>query len=265
MDGFDDLLGPSRNALEDNPFSDPFGKRSSSPDPWASPFGQHQDDIYHQPFASDTPTTPTTTDHSSDGDEHEDSSTPVQEEPSDPLDSAAANIPDPEEEQRPALPRQRSSTTSTHIAADASPPSPSPGFRESIPSPEPRPAPDTTKVHEPTSFSETATIRPTEPEETIPATTHESSPPSTSTPPAWGPLDRNNDRGFGTGLALGGEAVNDGWRGESENWSSDRTMSRFPTEIDADEDSDDDKPIGRLKSPERVRMSRVSLTDIDVV
>ena len=39
MDSFDDLLAPSRHALEDNPFADPFAKpRSSSPDPWATPF-----------------------------------------------------------------------------------------------------------------------------------------------------------------------------------------------------------------------------------
>lgn len=38
MDGFDDLLAPSRHALEDNPFADPFQKDRSSPDPWATPF-----------------------------------------------------------------------------------------------------------------------------------------------------------------------------------------------------------------------------------
>ena len=40
MDGFDDLLAPSRSALESNPFEDPFSKRSGSPDPWASGFQQ---------------------------------------------------------------------------------------------------------------------------------------------------------------------------------------------------------------------------------
>ncbi len=38
MDSFDDLLAPSRHILEENPFADPFAKRSNSPDPWASPF-----------------------------------------------------------------------------------------------------------------------------------------------------------------------------------------------------------------------------------
>ena len=41
MDSFDDLLGTSRAALEENPFADdPFSRpRPGSPDPWATPFG----------------------------------------------------------------------------------------------------------------------------------------------------------------------------------------------------------------------------------
>ncbi|KAJ7759260.1 Vps5 C terminal like-domain-containing protein [Mycena metata] len=42
MDGFDDLLTPSQSSLEDNPFADPFAKRSASPDPWTSPFARQQ-------------------------------------------------------------------------------------------------------------------------------------------------------------------------------------------------------------------------------
>jgi sorting nexin-1/2 len=38
MDGFDDLLAPSRHALEDNPFADPFAKQRRSPDPWDTPW-----------------------------------------------------------------------------------------------------------------------------------------------------------------------------------------------------------------------------------
>ncbi|KAF8659901.1 hypothetical protein AX16_001785 [Volvariella volvacea WC 439] len=58
MDGFDDLLAPSRSALEDNPFADPFAKRSGSPDPWASPFAgigsssAATADPSHNPFSS---------------------------------------------------------------------------------------------------------------------------------------------------------------------------------------------------------------------
>jgi sorting nexin-1/2 len=61
MDSFDDLLANSRRALEENPFEDPFAKRSNSPDPWAS-FGQssqqeQHDDVFasqHNAFADDS-------------------------------------------------------------------------------------------------------------------------------------------------------------------------------------------------------------------
>jgi hypothetical protein len=72
MEGFDDLLTPSRNALEDNPFADPFTRRSGSPDPWATPFASTQRaDYYDQstPTAvatADSPTTDNATPTSSD-------------------------------------------------------------------------------------------------------------------------------------------------------------------------------------------------------
>jgi len=53
MDGFDDLLAPSRRAFEDNPFVNPFNTdRSHSPDPWASPFtNTQQNDSSPDPYA----------------------------------------------------------------------------------------------------------------------------------------------------------------------------------------------------------------------
>lgn len=50
MDGFDDLLAPTRDALESNPFADPFG-RSSSPDPWSS-FNQPSAAEPHDAYSS---------------------------------------------------------------------------------------------------------------------------------------------------------------------------------------------------------------------
>ena len=52
MDSFDDLLAPSRHALEDNPFADPFAKQPGSPDPWATPFDPHAYDNTSQHFES---------------------------------------------------------------------------------------------------------------------------------------------------------------------------------------------------------------------
>ena len=48
MDIFEDLLAPSRHALENNPFSNPFAEQPSSPDSWATPFDPHAFDITSQ-------------------------------------------------------------------------------------------------------------------------------------------------------------------------------------------------------------------------
>ncbi len=150
MDDFDDLLTPSRRGFEENPFANPFSNdRPHSPDPWASPFANTQQngdafgsdaplDPYVNPYESLTSSSPTKHTHEHDKHDHTTTGTPsspvvakVEESPlSDPLDSAAhANEED--EEQPP--PRRR------------------PGFRESLDSSQ-------------SSFDETATIRPTEPE-----------------------------------------------------------------------------------------------------
>ncbi len=109
----------------------------------------------------------------------------------DPLDSAAANEPEEEEEEEEHKPPSTSS--------------PSPGFRESV-----EPAATETEPSR-TNFSETATIRPTQPEElepTIPVPeepaptqedtalpTHsksisQSGPALSHSEPAWGPLEQ---------------------------------------------------------------------------
>lgn len=146
MDGFDDLLAPSRRVLEENPFANPISSdRSHSPDPWASPFANTQQndvfgssalDPYANPYESLTSSSTARLD-----DEHEEggrattattspTSTKVEEAPlSDPLDSAAHANDDDDEPPAHRLP----------------------GFRESRDIPRP-------------SFNETATIRPTESE-----------------------------------------------------------------------------------------------------
>jgi len=123
MDGFDDLLAPSRHALEDNPFADPFAKQRRSPDPWATPFA-----------ATDSHAFGNTSEHfsslgsySSSNNEFGASSSEFKPLDSDPRDSPAHTADDDDDDEQP-LGQLRS-----------------PGFRESIPA----------------SFSETATIRPT--------------------------------------------------------------------------------------------------------
>lgn len=254
MDGFDDLLAPSRSVLEDNPFADPFAKRSNSPDPWASPFANTTDD-------NDRSVTPTTDSYAT-ADHSERSSIAGG--------SVAGSIP---------LPDQLDSTVHTAdndgdkddepLGRVASPRSP--GFRESIPA----------------AFSEIATIRPTEKEESgpavstpsldsfrsatptigaeivspLPQTRHtiqaswSAAPPSPSTSksevvsPLTQPAPITIDRSF-AGLALGGESPG-GWQSEEGAWGND-----FPASTSADDDSDDDKPIGQSVKRHEILESR---------
>ena len=105
MDGFDDLLAPSRSILEENPFEDPFAKpRSDSPDPWST-FGQQQHSLpsqsdidYFKSGFEDHPSTTQTTESlfTSDYGHSERSSVTA---PADPLDAATVTAEDHEDEQ----------------------------------------------------------------------------------------------------------------------------------------------------------------------
>ncbi|KAJ7180714.1 Vps5 C terminal like-domain-containing protein [Mycena filopes] len=210
-----------RAAWKDNPFADPFAKRSASPDPWTSPFARQQpaDPYEYEGHHTPPPQSPVSATESN----------------ADPPDSAE-DTPDP-------------------LAGPLSPQTP--GFRESVPESDP-------------TFSEIATIRPTEPEELqstipIPEDDHPSTPtPTPATPPPrlsesapslvppsptdrWGPLDSPAPitRSY-PNLALSGEPE---WQGEQENWSNDRTP---PTRLPTEDDSDDDKPVLQtVRHPER--------------
>ncbi|KAH8832985.1 Vps5 C terminal like-domain-containing protein [Flagelloscypha sp. PMI_526] len=246
MNGF----GDGENTLEDNPFANPFASsNSNSSNPWGSSYqDQFNDDFDSQAAFGGEGSTPFGREPSDSQDEPaEVPDTPVtaetpSKEPaevdikSDPLDSVALAKSDDEEEE--ALESAKS-----------------PGFREAG-----------------GDFSQTATIRPSAPEEYDPPR-HSPSPPRIATPPlaapapthttsasvdqGWGnPLDRQpqsfNDSPYAN-LALGGETSTSGWHPheESATWSNEpRTFSRFPTD-DGTEDSDDDRPIGEIlkKSP----------------
>lgn len=250
MDGFDDLLAPSRSVLESNPFADPFAKRSDSPDPWAS---------FHQPSASGFQDSDTNTF----GDDR--STTPTMDEPShsadyngfaetesiandDPLEAAALTS-DAQEVEAPRSPVVKPQEVT------------SPGFRESIShsperseSPVRQPSPPSAPVE-----AEPAPISPTSPISSEPAVRIESpfvspknptfpSPPTSSSPPPskqsfYNPLDQVGglgiDRSF-AGLSLGGEALG-GWQGSSSSQNAWGSSSIAPSEDD--DDDDDDKPI----------------------
>ncbi|KAG5723672.1 Sorting nexin-2 [Termitomyces sp. T112] len=252
MDGFDDLLVPSRSALEDNPFADPFAKRTGSPDPWASPFAVNSgNNSYANPY-----TTSAT---------HHEPNNLFSEEPA------------IEESHKLPLDNNEEGKEHDKIPSQSEPP----GFRESIP-----------------PFSEIATIRPTEPEDVQPCIPPSDKPVSSSTPPHShtspnpsslrdvpqvsshitppsespssskpsndfvSPLERSTPSGIDqsmAGLSLGVDALGGGWQNEQTAWGGTSvTPTTRVTPVQADDDSDDDKPIGqtlknaesRLPSPE---------------
>ncbi|PIL25126.1 hypothetical protein GSI_13015 [Ganoderma sinense ZZ0214-1] len=153
--GFDDLLAPSRDVMN-NPFQDPFSQaRSSSPDPWAS-YGTAVPSFNEEALAFGSTTSPTALTHNAFADvggfqdhEPEDYSThsdfqrddpPAQEEhkpqeedtlasPADPLDTAAFNAAEAAAEAEEAAAAAASSGLPTGLVTS---PSQSRGFRESI-------------------------------------------------------------------------------------------------------------------------------------
>lgn len=235
MDSFDDLLAPSRHILEENPFADPFAKRSNSPDPWASPFAVSQ---------SSSATTATESPYEETGYGSSPRETSTQENTTsvikDPLDSES--LAHSEEDDN----------------LDSGPPR-IPGFKESV-------EPDS-------QFSETATIRPKDSENPIqdtlagdaePAASHiverEVVNASSSQTPHLSVDNRPISPGSGDGdsasplqsnpmgidhsianLSLGGEPTT-GWMNERTAWGGESSSLVAP-QPPLDDDSDDDKPI----------------------
>jgi len=247
MDSFDDLLTSSRNALEDNPFSDPFAKRPDSPDPWASPFAQP--DVYGsssvQSEADDRsePDTDVRTEAESThsepppDSESKEPTAPETDKP-DPLDAAIVNADDEDdsEDNEPLGRRLPISSPDTQTPT-------TPGFRDM--------SATTSSPSEP-PFSEIATIRPTEPEETIPET--EPIPRSLA--------DRFDSGPFGHPDPFF-NAASSGWNSEpyesQQPTSSSSSMPVFGGQQRAvDDDSDDDKPISQIAGSRRASMSPVS-------
>ena len=263
MDGFDDLLAPSKRALEDNPFENPFAQqRSGSPDPWASFASQ----LEHNPFSSSEPTATAPP-------FEPELPSPVSATLTDPLDSAITAGP---EEHVPSPPR-----TPTQLTAS--------GFKENVaeeehqPTSEPVPKPTPEPEAKPTPEPVPAAPQP-EPERTpiqgkspLPQTTEPASPPPSKGFVAFSPTHSPRESeafpkpvssvispldhpglggGFGDPFAsissLGG-----GWESQSSsvfvNGASVET-SREPSIVD--DDDEDNRPVAQsplLKAKEKER------------
>ena len=247
MDSFDDLLAPSRHILEENPFADPFAKRSNSPDPWASPFSVSQsssktfgltttaigqsESLYQETGYGSSSRETSTEEHA----------TSIVK---DPLDSEL-------------LANSEEEDNSLNVG-----PSRLPSFKESV-------------GHD-SQFSETATIRPNDSEIFIETTlagdaepvvshiaerepVHASSPqlshfpadnsmPSSPGPTEEGSLLQSDHTGIDhsiANLSLGGEPTT-GWMNEQMAWGGESSLLVAPQPL-VDDDSDDDKPIRQTK------------------
>ena len=241
MDGFDDLLAPSRHALEDNPFADPFAKQRSSPDPWATPFA-----------ATDVHAFGNTSQHFNS------------------LDSLSNNGAS-SSEFNPSNGDSMNSPGPAHVADDDDDNEPlgrmrSPGFRESIgasfsETATIRPAtmedyPSFPSTTSPTqsdhdnfspsthSGSVTSDTQKTSLSSLGSTTTFSSPPPSATESSFLSPLENPStgvERSI-IGLSLGGETL--GWQTETQTpWQSEHPISIPTKPTQSDEDSDDDKPI----------------------
>ncbi|PFH51776.1 hypothetical protein AMATHDRAFT_58242 [Amanita thiersii Skay4041] len=242
MDSFDDLLAPSRNLLEENPFADPFTNRSSSPDPWASPFAVNQSDS--APY-DDIATAPS---HSSYKIQEYDASATIG--------SSSSAVPvsnDPLDSESLAL--------STEDSAPGHGFSHTPGFKESVEPGVPEssaiqparseniesvttseseqsPSDTTTPASVTATYSSQSYQSPPPPSHVLPLSLNAADPNFVSPLESPGPV--RFERSIAN-LSLGGESFG-GWMSEQTPMSSEG-KSPVVTLSQEDVDSDDDKPI----------------------
>ncbi|KAG2157750.1 Vps5 C terminal like-domain-containing protein [Suillus bovinus] len=248
MDGFDDLLTPSRNVLEENPFEDPFAKRSASPDPWSSfshsePRLTHHDIDYYKTGFEDEPVrstsvTPTTASYVTGDHGHSDQNSLIA---ADPLDAAAVTAGDHDDEHSTAP------TDATSLRT--------PGFSTYASSAEEH----TTTVSEPTLespvFHDEKPVRAVTPphQELSPSlataisSTKIAAPFDSPERALISPLERSfspvADQAFAS-VALEAESQ----RGWQSDWGANNSLPpvHLPAvNTSADEEDDDDRPIGQ--------------------
>lgn len=223
MESFDDLLAPSRHILEQNPFADPFAKRSNSPDPWASPFSvstttatSQSESLYQETGCGSSRETST--------EEHATSTV------KDPLDSESLAHSDEDDSLNVRLP----------------------GFKQSIEQDSQFSETATIRPNDSESFIESTLAGDAESHIAERETVHASSPqishfPADSMPSSPGPAEsllQSDHTGIDhsiANLSLGGEPTT-GWMNEQMAWGGESSLLVAP-QPPVDDDSDDDKPI----------------------
>ncbi|KAG2128542.1 Vps5 C terminal like-domain-containing protein [Suillus clintonianus] len=266
MDGFDDLLAPSRNVLEENPFEDPFSKRSSSPDPWSSfthnePGPTHHDIDYYRTGFEDEPerstsATPTTASYVTGDRGHSDQNSLSV---ADPLDAAAVTADSedhndghstaPTDATSPRKPGFSIYTSSaedhTTTVSEAKSESPAPD--------DDKPVRAVTPPHQESSLSFTAALSPTE----VPA------PFDSPERAAISPLERSFspviEQSFAS-VAVEAESQ----RGWQSDWGANDPLPPVHSPVvntTADDEDDDDKPIcqsAKFKGIDRINSPQLA-------
>lgn len=256
MEGFDDLLSQSRNAL-DNPFEDPFLKgRSSSPDPWAS-FGQPSalENDATNAFRSATPTLDTQGFGDSTSFHYSVPESAVSGFGSDDHHSTHETEPEAETPTSPASPGFRESISSTIDEVTQ------PAREETQPLREPSPPPSET----PSSPTYPATAPPTtgrfirhvsQPSAAAPQPIIRAEP--TYQTPLDQPLSVALERSI-AGLSIGGESLN-GWQGAQSAFVGAPHSAVLPRTRHDSDSSDDDRPILQSARLAASRMPSVQAT-----
>jgi sorting nexin-1/2 len=249
MDGFDDLLSSSRGDLEDNPFADPFLKRSSSPDPWANPYAQQQ----ATPVESSSVEDDTTTDAlpASDANERTESTPTLEAKPdSGPLDLTALDEPD----EQPPPPSSTSTSGFREFTVAESPKIPELVEGHSSLDAPTQPSTSSAEPTQPAHASESASVlseSASASESVVPPSTQ--APAASWEPPSFvSPLDKPQSpiaQSFAN-LPLGSEGAG-GWQAPGDWQSSQLSNDGQPSSSAAswhsrqptDEEDEDDKPL----------------------
>jgi sorting nexin-1/2 len=293
MDGFDDLLSSSRRVSNDNPFDDPFAKRSSSPDPWANPFAQAQtSSAYDSPSGFGTPSgydTPVFQDKQDINVSQETASQP-QDNSSDPLKAEALSEEEPVKGHVSVDVEDHTPT----IPLDENQPLSPVGFRQIPPlalEEEEVAAPQVEKPREPapvitsppSTSSIAALVSPTSPAVTSPPSSpsREHTPPAStepfivstpsailpaasitpSQPTVISPLSQSDHPATQSfrNLSIGGESWN-GWPSEqTQSFTTAPPSSGWKSnQPDVEEDDDDDRPLQAIVDKSRAEASKQS-------
>lgn len=272
MDGFDDLLAPSKRALGDDPFENPFAQhRSGSPDPWASFSSQ----LEHNPFSTSEPVTVISA-------FEPEPPSPVSFSPTsaDPLDSAITT----EQEHDPSPPGTPTQSTTSDIREDTleveHEPTPE---SEANPNPEPEltvPQPETerTPIQETTSLPPTAEPVSPPPSKGFVAFTPTHSPRGSeafSKPisSVISPLDHPGLAGsFGDAFpsisSFGGGDLSGGWESQSSSvFANDAPLESSREPSLPDDDDEDNRPVAqspilKAKEKEKEALNNVHLIHV---